>query len=104
MAPSRDKDPRPASDRPEWEVQRVLRRYPELTLRVWARPDGVHISAAVSEPGEHFPRRWTVVAQVVFQPREVTEEKVIQWGMGALSTYLQRRAEEAAERVAELSQ
>lgn len=104
MAPGRDKEPRPAAGRPEWEVQRVLRRYPELTLRVWARPDGVHISAAVSEPGEHFPRRWTTVARVVFQLREVTEERVIQWGMGALSSYLQRRAEEAAERVADLSQ
>lgn len=96
--------PRPASDRPEWEVQEVMRRYPELTLRVWAKPDGVHIVAAVAEPGQGFPRRWKTVAQVVFQPREVTETRVIQWGMGALSTYLERQATEAAERVAGSSQ
>lgn len=81
-----------------------MRHYPELTLRVWAKPDGMHISAAVSEPGQRFPRRWTVIASVVFQPREVTEEKVIQWGIGALSTYLQRRAEASAEALDSASQ
>lgn len=104
MARPDGREPTAAAGRPEWEAQRVLRRYPELTLRVWARPDGVHIVAAVSEPGEHFPRRWKTVAQVVFQPREVTEQRVIEWGMGALSTYLQRRAEETAAKLVELSQ
>lgn len=93
---------RPAGDRPEWEVQAAMHRYPELTLRVWARVDGVHINACVAEAGQSFPRHWTVVASVVFQPREVTEEKVIQWGIGALSTYLQRRAEQTADAHVEL--
>ena len=100
--PQQPREPRAAGDRPEWEVQVAMRRYPELTLRVWARVDGVHINACVAEAGQSFPRHWTVVASVVFQPREVTEEKVIQWGIGALSTYLQRRAEQTAEAHVEL--
>lgn len=70
----------------------MLRQYPELTLRVWARPDGVHVRAALAPPQESFPRSWETVAEAVFQPRQVTEISVVEWGMRALRAWLESQA------------
>jgi hypothetical protein len=64
-------------------------RYPDLHLRVWALPDGVHILAYIQRQGATGQVQTTEVARAVFMPREVTEVGVVDWGRRALAHWLE---------------
>jgi len=68
---------------------RTTSRYPELILRVWACNDGVHLKALLLTPkgGEH-PQPQTLM-EAVWQPSEVTEVSVVDWGYRALRKWLE---------------
>lgn len=83
--------------------QRARMSLPELTLHVYAAPDGVCVDARLIVPAGRARTRQQTIASVKFRPAEVTEEKVVQWGIGCLSTWLQTRAEAAAETQADPS-
>ncbi len=65
--------------------------YPDFRLRIWAERDGVHLKALVYLPGERFQRRVETLKQAVWQPEEVTVEKVLHWGRRALLACLEER-------------
>ena len=65
--------------------------YPELSLRVWATPEGMRIQALVYMPGERYQRALVIVQDAVWQPREVTEVSVVDWGRRALAAWLERQ-------------
>lgn len=75
----------------------VCTMYPELRLRVWAEPDGVHLNAFLFSPtgGEH--RNVVPVARATWQPSEVTETSVVDWGRRALAHWLAEQLESSAE-------
>jgi hypothetical protein len=62
--------------------------YPELRMRVWAQPDGVHLLALVYLPGEKYSRKVLTLQNAVWQPSDVTELAVVDWGRRALSHWL----------------
>lgn len=64
-------------------------RYPELRLRVWAAPDGVHLRALLYQPGPKLGRSLVVLRSAVWQPHEVTEVAVVDWGRRALASWLE---------------
>lgn len=65
-------------------------QYPRLSMRIWAELDGVHLYAITELPaddrgiGTHH-----VIAQAVWQPAEVTERAVVDWGHRALRKWLE---------------
>jgi len=63
-------------------------RYPELSLRVWAEPDGVHLHATLQQLDEEGVLRTERVAAAVWQPQGVTSERVVDWGRRALESWL----------------
>ena len=71
------------------EEDRIMCAYPELAVRIYAAADGMHIRAVVYLPGPKFSRKWIEVARAVWQPREVTEVSVVDWGRRALSKWLE---------------
>jgi hypothetical protein len=74
------------------ESRRLTGAFPDLHLRVWANIRGVNIHAYIDcSDGRGILRR-TEVARALFQPSEVTEEKVVDWGRRALSHWLESRA------------
>jgi uncharacterized protein with von Willebrand factor type A (vWA) domain len=79
--------------------QRALHLLPDLHVRVYAEPEGVRVAARLESLREGGYRGVEWIADVTFSPREVTEELVVQWAIGALSTWLQGKAEAAAEAV-----
>jgi len=79
--------------------QRALHLMPDLHVRVYAEPEGVRVSARLETLREGGYRGVEWIADALFRPREVTEELVVRWAIGALSTWLQGKAEAAAEAV-----
>jgi hypothetical protein len=73
---------------------RLLRRYPELTLHVFATKDGVRLFAQLYHgAGKDRPRSIETIADATWQPREVTPEKLADWGRRALEAWLTRQLE-----------
>jgi hypothetical protein len=70
------------------ENREVALRYPELSLRVWAELDGVHLYALIWYPVDGNQRRHVEIAKAVWQPSEVTEYSVVDWGRRALGRWL----------------
>ncbi len=68
-------------------------RYPDLHLRVWALPDGVHILAYIQRSDSGGRVHVTDVARAVWMPREVTELAVVDWAQRALAHWLQGQLE-----------
>ena len=64
-------------------------RYPELSLRVWATPEGMKLLALLYMPGGRYSRPLVVLQSAVWQPSEVTEVAVVDWGRRALAKWLE---------------
>ena len=70
------------------EADRIADSFPELRMRVYAARDGVHLVALLYGPGDHVGRPFTVLQHAVWQPREVTDIAVVDWGRRALAHWL----------------
>ncbi len=66
-------------------------RQPQLTLRVWAELDGVHLLAQVHRVDPAGRLRVEEVARATWRPRAVTEISVVDWGRRALASWLERQ-------------
>ena len=66
-------------------------QYPELSLRVWASPEGVRLLALLYMPGERYTRPLIVLQAALWQPSEVTEVSVVDWGRRALAGWLEEQ-------------
>ena len=90
--------PAPALD-PGWnqyksDRDRLLRRFPELTLHIFATRSGVRIYAQLFHGAEpNLPRHVETIADATWQPREVTPERLAEWAKRALEAYLVKRLE-----------
>ncbi len=93
MSTSSPAAPRSGRNWTEEERYDVCVRYPELQLRVWAEPDGVHLNAFLLAPqgGQH--RNVVTLRRAVWQPSEVTEVAVVDWGRKALASWLEEQLE-----------
>lgn len=63
--------------------------YPELILRVWAMGDGMHLKAVVNVPSAGEYPNTVTLSEAVWQPSEVTEVAVVDWGYRALRSWLE---------------
>lgn len=73
------------------EALELTQRYPDLHLRVWALPDGIHCLAYVQRVDEGGRLAVTEVARAVWMPRAVTELSVVEWGAKALQAWLAKQ-------------
>ncbi len=66
---------------------------PSLHLLIWPTPSAVRLSLVIyySRPG--MRRTCKVLRQAEWNPKEVTERALIDWGQRALSAYLQDLAD-----------
>lgn len=85
-----------AAKRAAWEAEKAakretLQRFPELLLRVWASPQGVHLMAEVRHPGRGPEDRWETIRKALWQPSAVTELSVVEWGERALRSWLEEQ-------------
>lgn len=71
--------------------QGVLFPYPSLELRVYATAQGVRVSAVVWPAGRMGERHPITVAEATWQPSEVTELSVVDWGRRALARWLEEQ-------------
>lgn len=71
------------------ELLTVTRLYPQLWLRVWAVQDGVHLVATLVPPKGFHAEGNKRLVEAVWQPDEVTEQLVVEWGYRALRKLLQ---------------
>lgn len=76
------------------EALAVQWRYPQLRMRVWADPVGMHLLASVEQVGDDGRLKYKQIARAVWQPSEVTERAVVDWGRRALVAWLEASAEE----------
>lgn len=67
---------------------RVRWMYPQLTLRVWAECDGVHLMAYVQTQNAARKLVHEEIARACWQPAGVTERDVVDWGRRALQRWL----------------
>ena len=88
---------RSAIDEAWQEADRVACMYPELRMRVWAAPEGVHLRALLYLPGPKLTRELVVLQHAVWQPSEVTEISVVDWGRRALAKWLTEQLESSEE-------
>jgi hypothetical protein len=73
---------------------RLLRRYPELSLHTFATKNGVRIMAMLYHgASERHPRSVETIADATWQPSEVTPEKLAEWSVRALNAWLNKRLE-----------
>jgi hypothetical protein len=71
---------------------RLLRRYPELTLHMFATKSGVRVMAMLYHgAGANSPRSVETIADATWQPPEVTPEKLAEWSCRALQAWLDKR-------------
>ena len=73
------------------EAQALTWRYPDLHLRVWALPDGVHCLAYIQRRTDDGRVAVTEVARAHWMPTSVTELSVVEWGQRALAAWLARQ-------------
>ncbi len=66
---------------------------PSLHLLIWPTPSAVRLSLVIyySRPGQR--RTCKVLRQAEWNPKEVTERTLIDWGQRALASYLQDLAD-----------
>lgn len=79
------------------ERERVACMYPELRLRVVAEPHGVRLVAVIYQAGPSIGRPLIVLQDALWQPSEVTEVAVVDWGRRALARWLEEQLESSAE-------
>ena len=68
-------------------------RYPQLRMRVWADPAGMHLLASLEHMGDDGRLVYKQIARAVWQPKEVTERAVVDWGRRALVAWLEANAD-----------
>ena len=73
------------------EAQALTWKYPDLHLRVWAMPDGVHCLAYIQRQAIDGHVEYTEIARAVWMPTSVTELSVVEWGQRALTAWLERQ-------------
>jgi hypothetical protein len=71
------------------EARAIAWMYPQLNLRVWANLDGVHLHAFTEWCGHDGRLVHHEIARAVWQPGEVTERRVVDWGRRALAWWLE---------------
>jgi len=77
---------------------RLLRRYPELTLHIFATKSGVRVFAQLLRgAAPHLPRDVETIADATWQPSEVTPDKLVDWSIRALQAWLTKRMEGLGE-------
>lgn len=89
-------DRAPELSREGWDAYRdarskLLPRYPELTLHLFATRHGMRILAQLYHAGPMGTRLVETIADAVWQPSAVTERKVVEWGERALRAWLESR-------------
>jgi len=75
------------------ENQAVRWQYPELSLRVWAELDGVHLYATLQQLDDRGVVHVESIASATWQPSDVTEAQVVDWGRRALDAWLVGRSD-----------
>lgn len=68
-------------------------RYPQLRMRVWADPAGMHLLASLEQMGDDGRLNYRQIARALWQPKEVTERAVVEWGRRALVAWLEANAD-----------
>jgi hypothetical protein len=68
--------------------KRITWAFPQLSLRVYADSEGVHVFAIIQSADGKGILRTTELARAVFVPRDVTERLVVEWGARALEAWL----------------
>lgn len=92
-------DPVGPGQDPGWEQyksdrDRLLRRYPELSLHIFATKHGVRIYAQLFHgTAPNLPRSVETIADATWQPSEVTPQKLAEWACRALNAWLTRQLE-----------
>jgi len=77
---------------------RLLRRYPELTLHIFATKSGVRVFAQLFRgTAPHLAREVETIADATWQPSEVTPDKLVDWSIRALQAWLTKRMEGLGE-------
>ncbi len=71
------------------ENRAVRWRFPQLTLRIWAELDGMHVYAVVETCNEAGRIHVEQIASATWQPSDVSEARVVDWGRRALANYLE---------------
>lgn len=66
-------------------------RFPELWLRVWATPRGIRLMAILYLSGPRYGRKVETIADATWQPSQVTEVAVVDWGQRALAAWLTKQ-------------
>ncbi len=64
-------------------------QFPQLSLRIWAELDGMHLYAIIETLDEKGRLKHDVIAEAAWQPSDVTEARVVDWGRRALAKYLE---------------
>lgn len=62
--------------------------FPQLTLRLWAETDGMHLYAMVQTVDEAGKLHTSEIGRAVWQPSSVTERMVVDWGRRCLEAWL----------------
>lgn len=93
MSTGRSQEAREAVNRLYREREAVACLYPELRLRVVAEPLGVRLVAVMYLPGPSIGRPLIVLQDALWQPSEVTEVAVVDWGRRALAHWLTEQLE-----------
>lgn len=62
--------------------------FPQLTLRLWAEVDGMHLYAMVQTVDEKGRLHTSEIGRAVWQPSSVTERMVVDWGRRCLEAWL----------------
>jgi hypothetical protein len=62
-------------------------------MRVWADPAGMHLLASLERMADDGTLSYKQIARALWQPKEVTERAVVDWGRRALVAWLEANAD-----------
>jgi len=74
------------------DAQAAQMSLPSLHLLIWPTPDCVRLSLVIYYTVPGMRRTCRVLRQAEWAPKEVTEQKLVEWGQRALSRYLEELA------------
>lgn len=82
---------------PEWQARRQaheahlskIARMPSLHLLVWPTPSCVRLSLVIYHSESGSRRSCTVLRTAEWRPAEVSERKLVEWGMKAMVSWLE---------------
>ena len=73
----------------EEHVRRVA-AVPSLHLLVWPSMDGMRLSLVIYHSSPGIRRTCTVLRDAIWQPKEVSEKALVEWGRRAPSDWLEK--------------